>query len=75
MEYNKILSEWFDTLQGRINQEIESLIRDIHSVVADEGQMHEAQQAPELARALGERVERTEGALNKTYRVLKERRN
>ncbi|KAJ6116652.1 hypothetical protein N7512_006377 [Penicillium capsulatum] len=75
VEYNKVLSECFDTLQGRVNQEIESLIRDFHSVVAGEGQIHEAQQAPELARALGERVERTEGALNKTYRVLKELRN
>ncbi|KAJ6031623.1 hypothetical protein N7540_002355 [Penicillium herquei] len=51
-EYKKILLASFKTLQDNLNEEIVNITRDLHSVVTEAGQLHEAQREPELAREL-----------------------
>ncbi|KAJ5711184.1 hypothetical protein N7488_005340 [Penicillium malachiteum] len=52
VEYKKILVDSFKTLQETLNEEIVNITRDLHAVVTDAGQLHEAQREPELAREL-----------------------
>lgn len=62
-EFRKILAACFANLQANINEEIENVARDIHSVVAEVGHVPEAQQEPELARELELEIDRAEGIL------------
>lgn len=69
-EYRKILAVCFETLQANINEEIENIVRDFHSVVAEAGHVPEAQQEPELARMLELEIDRAEGILANARNVM-----
>lgn len=69
-EYRKKLAVCFETLQVNINEELENIARDIHSIVAEAGHVPEAQQEPELARALELEIDRAEGILANARNVM-----
>lgn len=69
-EYRKKLTVCFETLQANINEEIENIARDFHSIVAQAGHVPEAQQEPELARALALEIDRAEGILASAQNVM-----
>ncbi|KAJ5692624.1 hypothetical protein N7462_002047 [Penicillium macrosclerotiorum] len=69
-EYRKIMMACFETLQANINQEVETIARDCHSVVTDAGHIPEAQQDPELARTLELEINRVEETLVNSQNVM-----
>ncbi|KAJ5726029.1 uncharacterized protein N7483_007386, partial [Penicillium malachiteum] len=69
-EYKKILVASFKNLQDRINEEIVNITRDLHAVVSEAGQLHEAQREPELARELKLDVEDAMGILTNAQNVI-----
>ncbi|CAI7614861.1 unnamed protein product [Penicillium glandicola] len=71
-EYTDVVTNCFNNLQESITEQIESMVRDFHAVVAVEGQISEAEQAPALADALRSRFGRTEEILERTQGVVRE---
>lgn len=69
-EYRRKLTVCFETLQANINEEIASIARDFHSIVAQAGHVPEAQHEPELARALTLEIDRAEGILANAQNVM-----
>ncbi|KAJ5613921.1 hypothetical protein N7528_007575 [Penicillium herquei] len=63
VEYRKIVTASFKDLQDNLDEEIVNITRDLHSVVTEAGQLHEAQREPELARTLKVDVEDAMGIL------------
>ncbi|KAJ5950769.1 uncharacterized protein N7479_009182 [Penicillium vulpinum] len=71
-EYTEVVTDCFNDLETSISEQIESMVRDFHAVVTVEGQVSEAEQAPELAHGLRSRFARTEEILQSTQDVLRE---
>jgi len=71
-EYIGALDECFDDLQRKMTEEVESMARDFNAVIAVEGQISEAEEAPAVVDALKSRFERTEAILERAQMVVQE---
>ncbi|KAJ5703946.1 hypothetical protein N7493_011084 [Penicillium malachiteum] len=70
LDPQKVFTASFKTLQDNLDEEIVNITRDLHSVVTEAGQLHEAQREPELARTLEVDVEDAMGILVNAQRVM-----
>ena len=68
--YSRELTEKFEELQSTISQEVENIVRDLHAVVAGEGEIPEAQQDPALAELLSSSLETAQEVLGNVQAVL-----
>ncbi|CAI7598717.1 unnamed protein product [Penicillium pancosmium] len=71
-EYIGALNDCFDDLQRKLTEEVESMARDFNVVVAAEGQLSEAEEAPAVVDALSSRFEGTEAILKRAQMVVQE---
>lgn len=71
-EYIGAVNECFDDLQRKLTEEVESMARDFNVVIAAEGQLSEAEEAPAVVDALRSRFEGTEAILKRAQRVVQE---
>lgn len=69
-EYKKIVDASFEMLEANLGEEISNIMRDCNSVVAEAGQLPEAQQEPTLASALELEIDEAEGILHQAQSVL-----
>ncbi|KAI3192488.1 hypothetical protein CBS147311_9154 [Penicillium roqueforti] len=71
-EYIGALDACFDDLQTKLTEEVESMARDFNAVIADEGQLSEAEKAPAVANALESRFEKTKDILERAQIIVRE---
>ncbi|KAK5791845.1 hypothetical protein VI817_007154 [Penicillium citrinum] len=71
-EYIGALDECFDDLQRKMTEEVESMARDFNAVIAAEGQISEAEEAPAVVDALKSRFEGTEAILERAQMVVQD---
>ena len=69
-EYSKKLDAAFDTLEVNLIEEIANIMRDCNSVVAEAGQIPEAEQDSELASALEAEIDGAEEVLTRAQNAL-----
>ena len=69
-EYSKKLDAAFDTLEVNLIEEVANIIPDCNSVVAEAGQIPEAEQDSELANALEAEIGGAEESLTQAQNAL-----
>ncbi|KAJ5610470.1 hypothetical protein N7510_007189 [Penicillium lagena] len=71
-EYSENIQGLFDVLQEKITEQVNNIARDFQAMIAGEGEVPEAEQAPAMAAQLKSNVESAEEILKKAQVVLQQ---
>jgi UTP:GlnB (protein PII) uridylyltransferase len=70
--YGGVIAESLKSLREEIDNQIEGIVLDFHAVVADEGEMPEAERAPSLANELRSLIQSGQATLDDTKRIAQQ---
>jgi hypothetical protein len=70
--YEWVMTESFKSLQEEIDKQVEGIMLDFHAVVADEGEIPEAERAPALANELRSLLQNGQATVDKAQRIAQE---